>query len=73
MQQALEHAAAGRTTLVIAHRLATVKQADRIIVLDQGRIVEDGSHEALLAKGGLYARYWNRQSGGFIVTEEAAE
>jgi len=63
----------GKTVLAIAHRLSTIAAMDRIIVLDQGRIVEDGSHEALLAKGGLYARYWNRQSGGFIVTEEAAE
>ena len=46
----------GRTTLVIAHRLATVLRADRIIVMDHGRIVDEGRHEALLAKGGLYAR-----------------
>jgi ATP-binding cassette subfamily B protein len=43
---------------------------DRIIVMDDGRIVEEGSHDALLASGGLYARYWNRQSGGFIGTDE---
>ena len=43
---------------------------DRIIVMDDGRIVEEGSHDALLAKGGLYARYWNRQSGGFIGVDE---
>jgi ATP-binding cassette subfamily B protein len=46
---------------------------DRIVVLDQGRIAEEGTHRELLAKGGLYARYWNRQSGGFIGLEEAAE
>jgi ATP-binding cassette subfamily B protein len=46
---------------------------DRIIVLDQGVIVEDGSHSQLLARKGLYARYWNRQSGGFIGTDEALE
>ncbi len=55
VQQALDRLSAGRTTLVIAHRLATVRRADTIIVMDQGRIVEQGSHEALLAEGGLYA------------------
>jgi ABC-type multidrug transport system fused ATPase/permease subunit len=43
---------------------------DRIVVLDDGRIAEEGTHAGLLAKGGLYARFWNRQSGGFIVTED---
>jgi len=55
VQHALEHLMAGRTSLVIAHRLATVKKADRIVVLDAGRIVAQGSHEQLLAQGGLYA------------------
>ena len=73
IQSALDKVMQGKTVLAIAHRLSTIAAMDRIIVLDQGRIVEEGSHEALLAKGGLYARYWNRQSGGFIVTEEAAE
>ena len=73
IQTALDKVMEGKTVLAIAHRLSTIAAMDRIIVLDQGRIVEEGSHEALLAKGGLYARYWNRQSGGFIVTEEAAE
>ncbi|MFZ1480502.1 MAG: ABC transporter ATP-binding protein, partial [Paracoccaceae bacterium] len=53
---ALAHAQEGRTTLVIAHRLATVRDADRIVVLDEGRVAEEGSHADLLAKGGLYAR-----------------
>jgi ABC-type multidrug transport system fused ATPase/permease subunit len=55
VQAALERLSQGRTTLVIAHRLATVRNADRIIVMDRGRVVEEGTHETLLAKGGLYA------------------
>ncbi len=56
MQDALEHLMEGRTTIVIAHRLATVRKADRIIVMDEGRIVEEGTHDALSKAGGLYAR-----------------
>lgn len=63
----------GKTVIAIAHRLSTIAKLDRIIVLDQGYIVEDGSHQELLAQGGLYATFWNRQSGGFIDTQEAAE
>ena len=55
VQEALDAASSGRTTLVVAHRLATVQKADRILVLDRGHIVEDENHQQLLAKGGLYA------------------
>ena len=63
----------GKTVLAIAHRLSTISQMDRIIVMDEGRIVEEGNHRELLASGGLNARYWDRQSGGFIGISEAAE
>lgn len=61
----------GKTVIAIAHRLSTIAQMDRILVLDGGKIVEDGSHDALLAQGGLYADFWARQSGGFIGSEAA--
>ncbi|MFN3657837.1 MAG: ABCB family ABC transporter ATP-binding protein/permease [Pseudolabrys sp.] len=69
IQDALERVSRGRTTLVIAHRLSTIVGADEIIVLDQGEIVERGTHAALLAKAGLYASMWNRQR----EAEEARE
>jgi ATP-binding cassette subfamily B protein len=56
VQRALDAIMQGRTTLVIAHRLATVTRADRILVLDQGRLVEEGTHQSLLGNGGIYAR-----------------
>jgi ATP-binding cassette subfamily B protein len=73
IQDSLSRVMQGKTVLAIAHRLSTIAAMDRIIVLDRGRIVEEGSHEALLQKDGLYARYWKRQSGGFIGIEDQAE
>jgi ATP-binding cassette subfamily B protein len=70
IQEALGRVMQGKTVLAIAHRLSTISAMDRIIVMDDGRIVEEGTHEDLLASGGLYARYWNRQSGGFIGVDE---
>lgn len=70
IQHALSKVMRGKTVLAIAHRLSTIAEMDRIVVLDAGRIVEQGSHSELLAADGLYARYWSRQSGGFIGTEE---
>ncbi len=61
IEDAMEKLLAGRTTLIIAHRLSTVRRADRLLVLDHGRIVEEGTHAALLSQGGLYARLYQRQ------------
>ena len=66
IQQSLETLMKGRTSIVIAHRLSTIAKLDRIIVLDDGKITEDGSHTTLLKKKGMYAALWKRQSGGFI-------
>jgi ATP-binding cassette subfamily B multidrug efflux pump len=59
---------AGKTVIAIAHRLSTIARMDRLVVLDHGRIVEQGSHEALLRHNGHYAALWRRQSGGFLDT-----
>lgn len=73
IQTALESAMDGKTVIAIAHRLSTLSRMDRIIVLDDGRVAEQGSHLDLLKQDGLYARYWNRQSGGFINVQDAVE
>ena len=62
----------GKTVIAIAHRLSTIAAMDRLVIMDHGRIVEEGSHGDLLARGGLYADLWRRQSGGFLAKVEAA-
>jgi ATP-binding cassette subfamily B multidrug efflux pump len=73
IQQSLGTLMAGKTVIAIAHRLSTIARMDRLIVLDHGRIVEQGSHEALLKLNGHYAALWRRQSGGFIDVETASQ
>jgi ATP-binding cassette subfamily B protein len=64
VQRALKTALAGRTSLVIAHRLSTIREADQILVIDGGQVAESGSHEDLLAEGGLYAELYHTQFAG---------
>nr|WP_234432085.1 ABC transporter ATP-binding protein [Streptomyces sp. NRRL S-378] len=71
VQEALWRLMEGRTALVVAHRLSTVATMDRLVVLDRGRIVEQGSHQELLATGGAYAKLWKHQSGGFLHDTDA--
>ncbi len=66
IQQALEKLMKGRTSIVIAHRLSTIAKLDRIVVLENGKIIEDSTHAELLKQNGTYAKLWNHQSGGFI-------
>ncbi|MBV7544627.1 ABC transporter ATP-binding protein [Acidovorax sp. sic0104] len=70
IQQSLDSLMEGKTVIAIAHRLSTIAAMDRLIVLDAGRIVEEGSHAQLLAQGGVYARLWGHQSGGFLGEDE---
>lgn len=70
IQQSLYRLMEGKTVIAIAHRLSTIAAMDRLIVLDEGRVVEQGDHKTLLAQGGLYARLWVHQSGGFLGDPE---
>jgi len=70
IQMALDNVMQNKTVIAIAHRLSTIARMDRIVVLDEGRIVEEGTHEQLLQASNLYAKFWNRQSGGFIGIEK---
>ena len=72
IQEQLYNLMAGKTVIAIAHRLSTIAAMDRLVIMDQGRIVEEGSHDGLLAHGGLYADLWARQSGGFLAEQVAA-
>jgi ATP-binding cassette subfamily B multidrug efflux pump len=72
IQNALFGVMQGKTVIAIAHRLSTIAAMDRIVVLDAGRIAEEGSHAQLIALGGLYATFWSHQSGGFIGLEQDA-
>ena len=72
IQDSLTELMAGKTVIAIAHRLSTIAAMDRLIVMDQGRIAEQGTHDELLAANGLYARLWARQSGGFLNLEAGA-
>ncbi|WP_307233371.1 ABC transporter ATP-binding protein [Pararhizobium capsulatum] len=73
IQSNLDRLMQGKTVLAIAHRLSTIAALDRLIVMEDGRIIEDGTHHQLISRGGLYADLWARQSGGFLAQDAAAE
>ncbi|PWK85335.1 ABC-type multidrug transport system fused ATPase/permease subunit [Fulvimonas soli] len=72
IQESLDLLMRGKTVIAIAHRLSTIARMDRLVVMDKGRIVESGTHAELLARDGLYARLWRRQTGGFVAVEDEA-
>lgn len=72
IQSSLDDLMQGKTVIAIAHRLSTIAQMDRLIVLDQGDIAEQGTHDELIAKNGIYAQLWQRQTGGFLVEQKVA-
>lgn len=73
IQENLYHLMEGKTVIAVAHRLSTIAALDRLVVIDEGHIVEEGTHEALIQRDGLYAQLWKRQSGGFLASSLAAE
>jgi ATP-binding cassette subfamily B multidrug efflux pump len=73
IQEQLYNLMEGKTVIAIAHRLSTIAAMDRLIIMDKGAIVEDGTHDSLIAAGGLYADLWARQSGGFLVEPGEAD
>ena len=73
IQQSLDGLMQGKTVIAIAHRLSTIAAMDRLIVMDGGHIVEEGTHAQLLAQGGIYARLWAHQSGGFLGEAQRGE
>ncbi|WP_313035864.1 ABC transporter ATP-binding protein [Acinetobacter sp.] len=71
IQSSLDELMQGKTVIAIAHRLSTIAQMDRLVVLDEGRIVEQGTHDELVALGGIYAHLWQRQTGSFLIEQQA--
>ena len=72
IQESLEAVMSNKTVFAIAHRLSTISHMDRIVVMDNGHIIEEGTHASLLRRRGTYASFWDRQSGGFLGVDDAA-